>query len=119
MTTATATAPAAAPPKKKRRLVKVLAVLVVTTGIGYAADAIFGIGSKVFAAPTIGELFEFKPLFKIGGIEVTFPTVVMFAMTAIIIAFFLKAFSKPKLVPQGTQNVAEAGVVDFIRNQIA
>jgi len=98
---------------------------VIAGGIGYAADAIFGIGSKVFAAPTVNELFQFKPLFTIRGIpvihslEVTFPTVVMFAMTLLIIVLFLRAFSHPKLVPDGLQNVAEAGVIDFIRDQIA
>lgn len=74
---------------------------------------------KGFHAPTIEELFEFKPLFTIPGLnlEVTFPTVVMLAVTALIIVFFMSAFRKPKLVPAGGQNVAEAGY-DFIRNGI-
>jgi F-type H+-transporting ATPase subunit a len=123
----TATATAAAPPKKKKkgRLLKIVAVLAVTTGLAYAADAIFKIGSKTFEAPTVDELFKFRPLFTIKGIpvihslEVTFPTVVMFAMTLLIVVFFLAAFRKPKLVPTGIQNVAEAGVLDFVREQIA
>jgi F-type H+-transporting ATPase subunit a len=122
VTTATATGQAAAPPekaKKKGRLAKVGLVLLITTGLAFLADAIFGIGSVVFHAPVVEELFEFKPIFDVGGIEVTFPTLVMFGMTALIIFFFWRALSKPKLVPSGAQNVAEAGVVDFVRNQIA
>jgi F-type H+-transporting ATPase subunit a len=121
VTTATATAEAAAPPKKKKkgRLRKLLVFLLITTAIGYAADAIFGIGSKTFHAPTVEELFEFKPIFTVAGFEVTFPTLVMFAMTALVILFFWRAFAKPKLVPDGMQNVAEAGIIDFVRNQIA
>jgi F-type H+-transporting ATPase subunit a len=116
----TATAPAEAPPKKKGgKLLKIVVFLVVTTGIAYAADAIIGIGSTSFEAPTITELFEFRPIFTIGGLEVTFPTLVMLGMTLLIIVFFWRAFSKPKLVPTGLQNVAEAGVLDFIRDQIA
>jgi F-type H+-transporting ATPase subunit a len=49
---------------------------------------------------------------------VTFPTIVMFAVTALLIFFFMRAFSKPKIVPQGAQNVAEAGI-EFIRENIA
>jgi len=120
VTTATVAAGATeAPPKKKRRLPKVLGFLVVTTAIAYLADAIIGIGSTKFEAPTVQELFEFKPIFKIGSLEVTFPTLVMFAMTALVIFFFARAFSRPKLVPGGLQNVAEAGMIDFVRNQIA
>lgn len=120
MTTATVVVDNAAPPKKKGgKLLKIVAFLVVTTAIAYAADAIIGIGSTVFEAPTIGELFEFRAIFTVAGLEVTFPTLVMFGMTLLIIVFFWRAFSKPKLVPTGLQNVAEAGVLDFIRDQIA
>ena len=128
MTTATATAPgtvdSAGPPKKKGRLLKVLAVIAVMAGLAYAADAIFGIEDKPFHAPGVTELFEFDPIFTISGLpvidklEVTFPTLVMFGVTLLIILFFLSAFRKPKLVPKGVQNVAEAGV-DFVRDQIA
>lgn len=71
-----------------------------------------------FQAPTVNELFEFKTLFQIGGLKVTFPHLVMFAVTLLMILFFVKAFSRPKLVPEGSQNVAEM-MVDFVRNQIA
>ena len=116
MTTTTATE--ASPAKKKRRLPKVLAVLAVAIGAAFAADAILGVGNKSFHAPTVDELFEFRPIFDVGGLEVTFPTLVMFGTTALLILFFVSAFRRPKLIPEGKQNVAEAGV-DFVRDQIA
>ncbi len=123
MSTATLTAPPATetPPKKKRggRLLKIVAFLAVTTGIAYAAASLFNVHPTPFAAPTVNELFQFRPIFTIGGLEVTFPTLVMFGITLILIVFFLKAFSRPKLVPTGLQNAAEAGILDFIRDQIA
>jgi F-type H+-transporting ATPase subunit a len=119
VTVATVT-PTAAPPEKKKggKLLRVVAVIAVAVGIVYAVDAVVNFGPKTFHAPTVDELFEFKPIFTVGSLEVTFPTLVMFAMTFLIIFFFVKAFSKPKLIPKGAQNVAEAGV-DFIREQIA
>lgn len=74
--------------------------------------------SKPFETPDAGELFNYAPLFKIGSMTVTFPMVVMFAVTALLIAFFVAAFRKPKLVPAGAQNLAEAGI-DFVRAQVA
>ncbi|MCA1833507.1 MAG: F0F1 ATP synthase subunit A [Actinomycetota bacterium] len=65
----------------------------------------------------VNELFEFKPLFKIGGLGITFPHVLLFAVTLLIIWFFTAAFARPKLVPEGAQNVAEMAV-DFVREQI-
>jgi F-type H+-transporting ATPase subunit a len=116
MTTATATE---APPKKKKgRLGKILILVAASTGLAYLVDTLRGGGSYSFHAPSVGELFEFKPIFTVFGVEVTFPTLVMFGVTLLLIVFFLKAFTRPKLVPQGTQNVGEAGV-DFIREQIA
>ncbi|MGH2728961.1 MAG: F0F1 ATP synthase subunit A [Actinomycetota bacterium] len=114
----TTTAPTEAPPaKKKGRLLKVFAVLAVAIGAAFAADAIIGVGAKSFHAPTVEE-FEFKPIFEVGSLEVTFPTLVMFGTTLLLILFFVGAFRRPKLVPEGKQNVAEAGI-DFIRDQIA
>ncbi|MFY9587557.1 MAG: F0F1 ATP synthase subunit A [Actinomycetota bacterium] len=110
---------ATAPPKKKGgKLIRVAAVIAISVGIVYLVDAIVGFGPKTFHAPTVDELFEFKPIFTVAGLEVTFPTIVMFVMTFLLIFFFVRAFSKPTLVPKGSQNVAEAGV-DFIREQIA
>ena len=120
MTIATASATPEAPPakKKKKRLPKILGFLVVAAGIGFAADALIGVESTPFHAPTVDELFEFRPIFTVAGLEVSFPTLVMFGVTLLLIVFFLRVFSKPKLIPEGGQNVAEAGV-DFIRDQIA
>ncbi len=117
MTTTTAT-DTAAPPRKKGRLLKVLAVLAVAVGAAFLADAIIGVDAKSFHAPTVDELFEFKPIFTVAGIEVTFPTLVMFGVTTLLIVFFVGAFRRPKMIPSGPQNVAEAGV-DFIREGIA
>ena len=117
MTTTTATG---APPEKKkgRKLPKIVGVLALAIGAAFIVDAVVGVEHKSFHAPTVTELFEFDPIFDIGGIEVTFPTLVMFGVTLLLILFFVRAFRKPKLIPQGQQNVAEAGV-DFIRDQIA
>lgn len=71
-----------------------------------------------FNPPTIEELLKFKPIFKVFGLEVTFPTLLMFGVTLLVMIFFVRAFSRPKLVPAGAQNVAEAGV-DFVRSNIA
>jgi F-type H+-transporting ATPase subunit a len=70
-----------------------------------------------FVVPSFKELFEFKPLFEIGPFEVTFPTLVMFAITILMGLFFVRAFSKRQLVPVGSQNVGES-FVEFVDNQI-
>ena len=125
MTTVSATAAplvTGTPPEKKKkggRLLKIVGFLVVTTGIAYAAAAVFNIHHNVFAAPTVTELFTFRPIFKIGSWDVTFPTLVMFGMTFVIIVLFLRGFGKAKIVPGKLQNVLEAGVFDFVRDQIA
>lgn len=114
MTTATATEA----PAKKKKLPKVLAVLALAVAVVFVLDVIVGFEKTTFHAPTVEELFEFEPIFEIGSLEVTFPTLVMFGVTALLILFFVSAFRRPKLIPSGKQNVAEAGV-DFIREQIA
>lgn len=73
---------------------------------------------KCFETPAAGHLFNYAPLFKLGGMEITFPMVMMYVVTFAIGIFFWRAFAKPKLVPVGAQNLGEAGV-DFVRNQIA
>jgi F-type H+-transporting ATPase subunit a len=69
-----------------------------------------------FPAPSI-EDFYFSPLFKIGSYSFTKPTLLMLLSMIIVIAFFWAAFSKPKLVPRGVQNVGELGIL-FVRDQI-
>ena len=124
MTTATATAPLATetPPKKKGKgglILKIVAFLALTTGLAYAAAAAFNVHHNVFEAPTVTELFTFRPIFKIGSWDVTFPTLVMFGVTLILLLMFARGFGKPKLIPGKLQNMLEAGVFDFVRDQIA
>lgn len=83
----------------------------------WAAEHV-GQTGKPFHAPSVEALFEFEPIFTVGGVEVTFPTLVMFGVTALLLVFFWRAFSEPKLVPTGAQNLGEASV-DFVGKQIA
>jgi F-type H+-transporting ATPase subunit a len=69
-----------------------------------------------FPAPSI-EDFYFSPLFKIGKYSFTKPTLLMILSVIIVLVFFWSAFSKPKLVPRGVQNVGELGIL-FVRDQI-
>jgi F-type H+-transporting ATPase subunit a len=73
---------------------------------------------KPFVAPDAGHLFNYEPLFKIGSFAVTFPMVILAAVTLLIIAFFTTAFRKRALVPAGAQNLGEAGI-EFVEKQIA
>lgn len=75
-----------------------------------------------FEPPTPSELFELEPIWCIewGGkcqLNITFITVVMFAITLGLTIFFWRAFSRRKLVPTGSQNLAESWV-DFVENQV-
>jgi len=69
-----------------------------------------------FPAPSIND-FYFSPLFKVGSYSFSKPTMLMLLSVVIVIAFFWAAFSKPKLVPRGVQNVGELGIL-FVRDQI-
>ena len=74
-----------------------------------------------FHVPPVTELFTWKPIltFELGGIEfkVTVLTIIMFAATAVLGTLFLAAFSNPRVVPSGLQNVMEGGV-GFVRENI-
>lgn len=74
-----------------------------------------------FHVPSVTELFEFIPLttFEIGGIEfrITFPVILLFGMTLLLLFLFVRAFSNPKIVPSGLQNVMEVGI-EQVREQI-
>ncbi|MDT0307170.1 F0F1 ATP synthase subunit A [Streptomyces sp. DSM 44917] len=61
--------------------------------------------------------FIFEPLFTIGSFEVDKPMALVVLSTAIICAFFWRAFSKPKVVPGKFQLVAEI-LYDFVRRGI-
>jgi F-type H+-transporting ATPase subunit a len=71
-----------------------------------------------FEAPDAGRLFNYDPIFKIGGISVTYPMIMLAVITLGLVIFFLRAFRSPKLVPVGVQNVGEAGI-EFVEKQIA
>lgn len=70
-----------------------------------------------YPAPTYPGSFKFNTLLTVGGYKVTFSIVLALIAAAGVIVFFWTAFSKPKLVPRGVQNVAELGVM-FVRDQI-
>lgn len=74
-----------------------------------------------FPAPN-QEIFLFDDIARltIGNLEfhITKVTVLLFIVVAIILAFFIYAFRKPKLVPRGSQNVGEMAYL-FIRDGIA
>lgn len=72
---------------------------------------------KPFHAPEAGHLFNYKPLFDLGPFHVTFPMLMLAAITIIVAVFFLAAFRKMRVVPTGSQNLGEAAV-DFVRAQI-
>lgn len=71
--------------------------------------------------PSIEELFTFPPLWhiKVGSLDLSINRVVvlLFLATVITGAFYLIAFRRPKVVPSGLQNLAEA-VVEFVRQGI-
>ncbi|WP_084960817.1 F0F1 ATP synthase subunit A [Thermoactinospora rubra] len=69
-----------------------------------------------FTPPTPQELFELAPIAGIGWL--TKPVLLAILSSIIVIAFCWSAFSKPKLVPRGIQNVAEIGYT-FVRDQVA
>jgi F-type H+-transporting ATPase subunit a len=74
-----------------------------------------------FPAPG-AEIFQFSAVWEFTlfgvGFHVTKTTILLFLAVAIILAFFLYAFRRPKLVPRGSQNVGELGYL-FIRDGIA
>ena len=69
-----------------------------------------------YPAPTI-EDFTFRPAFSIGPWHVTKPELIMAICVIIVVGFFWAAFSKPRLVPRGVQNLGEMGIL-FVRDQI-
>ena len=69
-----------------------------------------------YPAPSIND-FYFKPIFSIGAFHFTKPMLLAIVSAGIVLTFFFVAFRKPKIVPRGTQNVGEIGVL-FVRDQI-
>ncbi|MEU7894652.1 F0F1 ATP synthase subunit A [Nonomuraea sp. NPDC049152] len=70
-----------------------------------------------FQAPTPEELFELPPIFP--GVDwFTKPVLLAILSSIIVLGFLWAAFSNPKIVPRGVQNVAEMGYM-FVRDQVA
>jgi F-type H+-transporting ATPase subunit a len=72
-----------------------------------------------YPAPGYPQSFNFatRALFTVGSFKFTMPMLMAVVCAALVIGFFWVAFSKPKLVPRGAQNVAELGIF-FVRDQI-
>jgi F-type H+-transporting ATPase subunit a len=70
-----------------------------------------------FEAPSVTD-FNLKAIFHIGSIGFYKPELLALISAGLVIWFFWAAFSKPKLVPRGIQNLGEMGYL-FIRDQIA
>jgi len=70
-----------------------------------------------FPAPG-SEIFVFPPVFSIGSFDVTKPMLLAVIGVSAILIFFYQAFSRPKLVPRGAQNLGEVGYL-FVRDGIA
>ena len=77
--------------------------------------------SEGFPAPST-QSFVFPPLFSVDLFGQTFDFtkvhLLILVGTALIMALYLAAFSRPKLVPTGVQNFGES-VLDFVADQIA
>jgi F-type H+-transporting ATPase subunit a len=70
-----------------------------------------------FGAPTPDELFNLPPI--IPGVEwFTKPVLLALLSSVLVIGLCWAAFSKPKLVPRGVQNITEYGYM-FVRDQVA
>jgi F-type H+-transporting ATPase subunit a len=69
-----------------------------------------------YPAPSIND-FYFKPIFAIGSFQFTKPMLLAIVSGAIVVTFFFVAFRKPKIIPRGSQNLGEMGVL-FVRDQI-
>jgi F-type H+-transporting ATPase subunit a len=74
-----------------------------------------------FHVPAVTELLEFKPLFsfEIGGLVfgVTFITILMFVLTAILAVVFVAGLRRATVIPGKLQNAIEAAV-DGVRENI-
>lgn len=76
-----------------------------------------GGGEGGFEPPGLG-LFQWEPLFSIGGFEFTKPMLLALVSAGLVLAFFAAAFARPQVVPGRMQNLGEMGYL-FVRDQIA
>jgi F-type H+-transporting ATPase subunit a len=88
----------------------------VTRSIEAAAGGCHLFSGCGYPAPGL-QSFDFKPLFSIGSFHFTKPELIAVLCLIAVIAFFWAAFSKPKLVPRGVQNVGEMALL-AVRDQI-
>lgn len=71
-----------------------------------------------FEPPTPEHLFELEPIWRVfDRFDITFITLVMFIISAGLLLFFWRALSKRRVVPTGSQNVAESWI-ELVENQI-
>jgi F-type H+-transporting ATPase subunit a len=75
------------------------------------------LAAEEFHAPGLN-LFEFPPLWDGAPAWVSKPTLLALLGVMIVCVFFYAAFSAPKLVPRGVQNLGEMAY-EFVREQIA
>jgi F-type H+-transporting ATPase subunit a len=88
------------------------------TAVRNAAESGCHLGSGCgYPAPSYPGSFTYGPLFSIGSFTFNKPMLLACICAVIVIVFFWSAFSKPKLVPKGPQNVAELGI-SFVRDEI-
>jgi F-type H+-transporting ATPase subunit a len=75
-------------------------------------------GGEGFHSPSIAEFFPPALLFEGTAFQIDRIMLIRFLMTALLVAFFLIAMRRPKLVPRGVQNLGEYAL-DFVRIHIA
>jgi F-type H+-transporting ATPase subunit a len=73
-------------------------------------------GGCGYPAPGLQD-FNFRPIFTIGSFGFTKPMLIAILCVIAVIALFWAAFSRPKLVPRGVQNVGELAIL-AVRDQI-
>jgi len=69
-----------------------------------------------YPAPGLQD-FDFKPIFTIGSFGFTKPMLIAILCALAVIVFFAVAFSRPKLVPRGVQNIGELAILT-VRDQV-
>ena len=73
--------------------------------------------TEEFHAPGT-EIFQFDPLFSIGGLDVTKPMLMALLGSLLVVTLFYAACANPKMVPGKLQLVVEMGYT-FVRDEIA
>jgi len=84
---------------------------------GGTRSVLAAVEEEGFHAPGVG-LFQFDPLFTVGGFDVTKPMALAIISALIVVIFFYAATAKQALVPSRIQSLGEMGYV-FIRDEVA